>query len=61
MNEKDIAEQAYNNGYEQGVTAVIDHIEEKDKSIGKFSIYNKLVKELKETFFGGKENAENRT
>lgn len=56
MNDKDIAEQAYNNGYEQGVAAVIACIEEKDKSIGKFSIYNKLVKELKETFFGGKDN-----
>jgi hypothetical protein len=56
MDKKDIAEQAYNNGYGQGVAAVIAYIEEKDKSIGKFSIYNKLVKELKETFFGGKGN-----
>ena len=56
MNEKDIAEQAYNNGYEQGVAAVIAYVEGKDKSIGRFSVYNKLVKELKETFFGGKDN-----
>ncbi len=54
MNEKDIAEQAYKNGYEQGATAVIAYIEEKDKCLGKFSIYKKLLNELKETFLGGK-------
>ena len=51
MKEYDATEEAYKNGYKQGVKDVIRFIDGKDKKSGKFSIYRKLLEEARERFY----------